>query len=252
MSSGAAQPPAAGRRPGRWRRNDPALYDDLAGSWQDPVGPLAPLQWLAAARARLLPPAAQPQVSLLVDLGCGGGGFAPHAQALGYRHVGVDLVSSALRVARDRGMAGAVADVAALPLPDRCADVVCAGEILEHVTDLPAVVAQACRILRPGGLLVVDTLAATALSRLLAIHLAERLPRVPSGVHDPALLVDRVALRRLCAAHGVSLTMRGLRPTAGSLLRWWTGRAGRPGAPAGAMVPTWSTAVLVQAWGVKR
>jgi 2-polyprenyl-6-hydroxyphenyl methylase/3-demethylubiquinone-9 3-methyltransferase len=29
--------------------------------------------------------------------------------------------------------------------------VVAAGEILEHVTDLPATVAELCRVLRPAG-----------------------------------------------------------------------------------------------------
>ena len=34
-----------------------------------------------------------------------------------------------------------------------------AGEILEHVPDLRAAVAEACRVLRPGGTLVLDTIA---------------------------------------------------------------------------------------------
>ena len=70
-------------------------------------------------------------------------------------------------------------DVTAVPLADGCADVVVAGEILEHVTDLAGASREACRLLRPGGLLVIDTLAATALARLVAVRLAERLPGAP-------------------------------------------------------------------------
>ncbi len=117
------------------------------------------------------------------------------------------------------------ADVTAVPLADGCADVVAAGEILEHVTDLPAAVAEACRLLRPGGLLVIDTLAATALARFVAVRLAERVPGgPPPGIHDPALLVDRGVLRRECARHGVPLRLRGIRPSLVDLARWLAGR----------------------------
>ena len=90
-----------------------------------------------------------------------------------------------------------------MPLADGCADVVTAGEILEHVTDVRTAVGEACRLLRPGGLLVIDTLAATAVGRFLAVTLAERLPGgPPRGIHDPALFVDRSMLVRTCAEHG--------------------------------------------------
>ncbi len=48
------------------------------------------------------------------------------------------------------------------PFADGCADVVTAGELLEHVVDPRRVLAEACRLLRPGGLLVLDTINATA------------------------------------------------------------------------------------------
>jgi 2-polyprenyl-6-hydroxyphenyl methylase/3-demethylubiquinone-9 3-methyltransferase len=83
-------------------RNDVRQYDDLVGEWWRPAGRFAMLHWIAAARARLIPPARRPG-AVLVDLGCGGGLLAPHVAALGYRHVGVDLVASALKQARDRG-----------------------------------------------------------------------------------------------------------------------------------------------------
>ena len=51
--------------------------------------------------------------------------------------------------------------VLAVPLADGCADVVVAGEILEHVEDDVAVLAECARLLRPGGTLVIDALAAT-------------------------------------------------------------------------------------------
>lgn len=227
-------------------RNDPRQYDDLAEEWWKPRGAFAMLHWIAAARASLVPPADRPG-AVLVDIGCGGGLLAPYAAALGYVHLGVDVTASALQVAAGHGVVPARADAAALPLADGSCDVVCAGEILEHVTDPDTVVAEACRVLRPGGTLVVDTIAATRLARLVVVDLAERVPGgAPRGLHDPALLVDRAALRRACASHGVPVTLTGLRPSASQLAGWLAGRRERV-----RMVPTWTTAVLFQAYGRK-
>jgi 2-polyprenyl-6-hydroxyphenyl methylase/3-demethylubiquinone-9 3-methyltransferase len=225
-------------------RNDPAQYDELAEHWWRPRGPFAMLHWLAAARGALVPP--PPRVgAVLVDLGCGAGLLAPHV--MGYRHIGVDVTASALAQAAAHGVTVLRADVTAVPLVDGCADVVTAGEILEHVPDLPAVVREACRLLRPGGLLVIDTLAATALCRFVAVTLAERVPGgPPRGIHDPALFVDRAALVRECARHGVGLRLRGIRPSVRGLLRWLAGRA--ESVP---MVPVPTTAVLFQAVGTR-
>jgi len=231
------------------KRNDPAQYDDLAAQWWDPRGAFVMLHWLAAARGALVPPATGETAAgdaVLVDLGCGAGLLAPHVAGKGYRHVGVDITASALAQARGHGVAPVRGSVTQVPLRDGCADVVVAGEILEHVTDLPAAVAEACRLLRPGGLLVIDTIAATALARLVAIRLAERLPAVPKGIHDPDLLVDRAVLVRECARHGVALTLRGIAPSVPDLTRWLVRRVDTVRM---ASVPT--TAILFQAVGRK-
>jgi 2-polyprenyl-6-hydroxyphenyl methylase/3-demethylubiquinone-9 3-methyltransferase len=223
-------------------RNDPAQYDELACHWWEPRGAFAMLHWLAAARGALIPPPPRPG-AVLVDLGCGAGLLAPHVH--GYRHVGVDVTASALELAALRGVVPVRADVTAVPLRDGCADVVAAGEILEHVADLPAAVREACRLLRPGGLLVIDTIAATPLARFVAVTLAERVPGgAPPGIHDPALFVDRTVLLHECARHGVALRLRGIRPSAPGLVRWLARRADTV-----AMLPVRTTAVLFQAVG---
>ena len=227
-------------------RNDIRQYEELAGEWWRAGGAFEGLRWIAAARAALIPPARHPG-AVLVDLGCGGGLLAPHARALGYRHVGVDLVTAGLVEARRVGVTPVRADVRSVPLADACCDVVSAGEILEHVDRPSTVVREAVRILRPGGLLVIDTINQTALARLVAVRLVEAVGGPPlRGLHDPALLVPRRQLVDDCARAGLNLQVRGLRPGFGQLLRWLvTGRG------AVTMVPTWSTAVLYQAWGTK-
>jgi 2-polyprenyl-6-hydroxyphenyl methylase/3-demethylubiquinone-9 3-methyltransferase len=227
-------------------RNDVRQYDELAGEWWRPGGAFAMLHWIAKARGALIPPARR-EGAVLVDVGCGAGLLAPHVEGLGYRHVGVDLAASALAQAAAHGVAVVRGDATALPLPDRCADVVSAGELFEHVTDVRAAVREACRVLRPGGVLVADTLNATWRARFLAVTLGERLPGLaPPGIHDPSLFVRPALLVAEAASHGVSLQVRGVKPATGSMLRWLLTRRGEV-----PIVPSRSAAILYQAWGVR-
>lgn len=227
-------------------RNDVRQYDDLAGEWWRPGGAFAMLHWLAKARAALIPPARR-DGAVLVDVGCGAGLLAPHVAGRGYRHVGVDLATSALTQAAAHGVEVVRGDAAGLPLADGCADVVSAGELLEHVPDLPAAVREACRVLRPGGMLVADTLNATGTARLVAVTVGERIPGgAPPGIHDPALFVPPARLVAEAARHGVALRVRGVRPAVAGMLRWLVTRRGEV-----PIVPTASTAVLYQAWGIR-
>jgi 2-polyprenyl-6-hydroxyphenyl methylase/3-demethylubiquinone-9 3-methyltransferase len=199
-------------------RNDIRQYDDLAGEWWREEGAFAALHWLAAARAALIPPAEHP-ADVLVDVGCGGGLLARHVT--GYAHVGVDLTMSALGVARGHGALAVRADVHRIPLADASAAVVVAGEILEHVPDVPAVVAEVCRVLRPGGTVVIDTIADTAAARFALVTVAERLPGgPPPRIHDPSLFVAPRRLQGEFARHGVELSVRGLRPSVVDYVRF--------------------------------
>jgi 2-polyprenyl-6-hydroxyphenyl methylase/3-demethylubiquinone-9 3-methyltransferase len=206
------------------RRNDLAQYDELADQWWEPSGGFAMLHWLAAARADHIPPAAEPG-AVLVDLACGGGLMAPHVARLGYRHVGVDLGLAGLETAREHGVLPVRGSVLEVPLADGCTDVVVAGEVLEHVEDDVAVLAECARLLRPGGTLLVDAIANTRLAGWIAVDLFERLPGgPPPGLHDPALFVDR---RRLLAAAdrlGLDLRLVGLRPSLRDMVAWRRGR----------------------------
>jgi len=224
-------------------RNDLQQYDDLHDQWWQPRGAFAMLHWIAAARMRHVPPGP----GRLLDVACGGGVMAPLVRQAGYAHVGVDLGVPALREARRHGVAVARADAVQLPFPDEVFDVVVAGEVLEHVPDPHRLVAEACRVLRPGGRLVLDTIADTWWGRFSSVTVAERLPAgPPPRLHDPDLFVDRRALVAAAARHGVDLELVGLRPSALDYLRWLAGRR-----PDVRMLPTRSTAGLFQAVGTK-
>lgn len=227
-------------------RNDLGQYDDLAGEWWDPDGEFAALHWLAEARAKLVPPAPGGERPRLLDIGCGGGLLAPHVH--GYHHVGVDLTASALAIAAEHGVDEThVADAAALPFDDASFDVVVAGEVLEHVTDLEGTVREATRVLRPGGTLVTDTINRTFFARLSLVWIGERLRGGPPlGCHDHKLFVPPKHLQALCARGGVDLRVSGLQPHPLQYVQYLARRRTRV-----EMVPTRSLAAVYQGVGVK-
>lgn len=227
-------------------RNDPAQYDDLAEHWWAPRGAFAMLHWIARARAALVPSATR-SGSVLLDVACGGGLLSPYLAGSGHRHIGLDLSSTALRQAAQHGVTGVRGNALALPFADASADVVVAGEVLEHVPGLPAVLAELVRVLRPGGTLVLDTIADTRWGRFSAVTVGERIPGgPPPRLHDPHLFVDRAQLVAECARLGVVLRLSGLRPAALDYLRWVLRRRSDV-----RMVPTRLTAGLFQGVGTK-
>jgi 2-polyprenyl-6-hydroxyphenyl methylase/3-demethylubiquinone-9 3-methyltransferase len=225
-------------------RNDPRQYDDLVGEWWRPEGEFAALHWIAEARGALVPPAPR-EGAILLDIACGGGLLAPHVE--GYTHVGLDVTASALALAEAHGVLPVQGDALALPFADGSADVVVAGEMLEHVPDTPSVVAELCRVLAPGGTIVIDTIADTAWARFSLVTIGERLPGgPPRGCHDPALFVDPRELQSLFARHGVRLRVRGLEPHPLQYARFVLRRRGRV-----RMRPTRSLAALYQGVGTR-
>lgn len=234
-------------REGGRPRNDPGQYDDLADEWWQPHGSLTMLSWLAASRAEHIPPA-EHSSAVLVDLACGGGLMAPHVKRLGYRHIGVDLNRPGLRTAGEHGLFPVQASVFAVPLADGCADVVVAGEILEHVEDDVAVLAECARLLRPGGVLVLDAIADTRIAPLVSIGIFERIPwGAPPGIHDPALFVNRKRLLAAADRLGVDLRLVGLRVSARDVVAWLRGRRSDV-----RMKPFFTSAILFAGYGTKR
>ncbi|GAA3617202.1 bifunctional 2-polyprenyl-6-hydroxyphenol methylase/3-demethylubiquinol 3-O-methyltransferase UbiG [Kineosporia mesophila] len=233
----------------RRARNDPAQYDDLTDEWWRPHGRFAALHWLARSRAGLIPDPPREGAPLL-DIACGAGLLQPHltGRLSGWAHTGIDLSLLSLRQARVRGVRVLAADATRLPFADHTFECVVAGEVLEHLTDLPAAVAEISRVLAPGGTLVVDTLNDTLLCRVALVRIAERLPGgPPPGIHDPDLLVPPERLGELLARHGVRLRPpTGLRPAVGEYLAWLTRRRDDV-----TMLPTRSVATVYQATAIK-
>ena len=93
-----------------------------------------------------------PGDGLCLDLGCGGGLYFGVLAATGRTVVGLDRSADQLRVARGRSRLIVQGDAAALPFADGTFPTVTAMWISTDVDDFAAVLAEAARVLTPGGL----------------------------------------------------------------------------------------------------
>lgn len=96
-----------------------------------------------------------------VDLGCGRGEWLELLKEFGFDAQGVDLDDGMLAVCRDIGLKVQTCDAVEFlkGLPDGSQVVVSGFHIAEHMAfaDLQALVQEACRVLKPAGLLILET-----------------------------------------------------------------------------------------------
>ena len=187
---------------------DPAdleRFERLGSSWWDPRGPMKPLHQINPLRLRYViehlartgdRPAPLENLSVL-DIGCGGGLFSEALAGEGARVTGIDPSEGVIGVAQAHaGKSGLVIDYRAQTAESHAEsgaqyDVVCAMEVVEHVVEMPAFVATACRMVRPGGWFFTATLNRTLKSFALAIVGAEYVLR---WVPQDAAVAERMAI----------------------------------------------------------
>jgi SAM-dependent methyltransferase len=93
---------------------------------------------------------------IVVDIGCGPGNLYANLSGTPKLLIGVDVARGALEMAQQIGYTPLLADAHNLPLISGFADIVAVNATLHHCQDMPKVLAEAARLVRPGGILVVD------------------------------------------------------------------------------------------------
>ena len=214
--------------------SDLERFERLGATWWDPRGPMRPLHQINPLRLRygldqLARQADGPRglegLSLL-DIGCGGGLFSEALAENGARVTGIDPSEGVIGVARTHaGESGLEIDyradtAEALAATGAQFDIVCAMEVVEHVVDMPAFVATACSMVKPGGWFFTATLNRTLKSFALAIVGAEYVLRwVPKGTHQwekfvtPAELEDAIEDGGLTVEGRTGIVFQPLRNT---------------------------------------
>jgi SAM-dependent methyltransferase len=99
----------------------------------------------------------QLSVYRVLDVGCGSGGLLSYlAKRAAVIPIGVDMFLHTLSFCRRRGIdALGAADARALPFGSDRFDFVIAQDVVEHVPDDSAVLAELCRVCAPGGLVLI-------------------------------------------------------------------------------------------------
>jgi SAM-dependent methyltransferase len=94
----------------------------------------------------------------LLDAGCGAGEYVVALEQYGYDVRGIEYLGEKVaqwQAAHPGDPRVQQGDLARLPFPDAAFDAVLVNEVLEHVPDERAVLAELRRVLRPGGVLLV-------------------------------------------------------------------------------------------------
>ena len=203
------------------RPGEAAHFGKLATEWWDPKGSSAMLHRLGPVRLAFLrdaidrhwgadPESLKPLAGKrALDVGCGAGLLAEPLARLGAEVTGVDAAAETVAAARGHAAGAGLAidyrqgELAGMELGTF--DLVTAMEVIEHVADKLAFVAQLAAHLAPDGLLVISTPNRTPQSQLLMVGLAEAIGAIPRGTHDWDDFVTPDELRDLLAAAGLEM-----------------------------------------------
>ncbi len=206
------------------RPEEAEFFSGLARDWWNPRGKMASLHQVNPVRLEFLRGAIdahwdgnRDSVRPLagksaLDIGCGAGLLCEPLARLGADVTGVDASVENVSVAAAhaegvglniRYMAGEVAG-----LDIGTFDLVTCVEVIEHVADKTAFLADVAARLDVGGLLVMSTPNRTVQSRLLLVGAAEAIGYVPRGTHHWSDFVTPEELEAMLAKVGLELTDR--------------------------------------------
>ncbi|MFT3820414.1 MAG: class I SAM-dependent methyltransferase [Rubrivivax sp.] len=177
------------------------LWGAHAGDWAD-------IQEGQFRRAydEVLDRLALPRGARLCDAGCGAGLAASLAAGRGLQVCGVDAAEALLAIARQRVPDADLrhGDLEELPFADASVDAVTGFNAFQYAADAVAALAEARRIARPGGCVVVMTWGSPEgmEAASLVAALKPLLPAPPPGAPGPFALSDPEALRALVSAAG--------------------------------------------------
>lgn len=93
----------------------------------------------------------------LLDVGFGNGGFLKLATEMGWQAEGIDFDPKAVALAKSRGLNVRCASAADLSAQHEQFDIITLSHVIEHVPDPIALLEDLYRLLKPGGILWLET-----------------------------------------------------------------------------------------------
>ncbi len=165
-----------------------------------------------------------PQGKSVLEVGCGGGFLCEEMARLGFDVTGIDPSGRSIQAAAGHAKTSGL-DIRyekgigeAIPYPDHSFDVVFCCDVLEHVRDVPKVISQISRVLKPGGYFCYDTFNRTLLSKWVAINISQNWKRwafAPPGLHVWEMFLKPEELQKILASNNLAFCEHvGLMPNA--------------------------------------
>jgi len=171
-----------------------------------------------------------PEGKTALEVGCGGGILCEEIARIGFNTFGIDpshqSIKTALRHSNESGLNinYAIGTGEALIFQDNTFDIVFCCDVLEHVRDLPKVISEISRVLKPGGVFLYDTFNRTFLSKLVAIKVMQDWKRwaiLPQHLHEWKMFIKPSEIKWLLARnHFAWKEHRGIMPDI-SVFRIW-------------------------------
>jgi 2-polyprenyl-6-hydroxyphenyl methylase / 3-demethylubiquinone-9 3-methyltransferase len=197
-----------------------AHFGNLAAEWWSPNGGSKMLHKLNPIRLKFVRDAIDDQwgerkrefkplrYMKALDVGCGAGLLSEPLARMGASVVAIDAAPENVAVARQHAESQGlpikymVMDVGSLH--DKF-DLICAMEVIEHVTNVATFFHALCKNLADNGLLIVSTPNRTAISKLAMITIGEGLGAIPKGTHDWGKFLTPDELIELAEGCGLKL-----------------------------------------------
>lgn len=188
-------------------RRDLHIFGAAELKWWDPSGPMAGLHLLNPIRSEYFRGMLEKaRARCVLELGCGGGILTSSLEDGRWKLIAQDILQEPLVAALPHLKHASLVrcPAARLPFRENSFDAVLSSDLLEHVNDVGAVVAESTRVLRPGGLFLYETVNRTWLSFLVGKVLLEwALRYVPVGTHRFRDFIRPEELHSLMNEHGL-------------------------------------------------
>ncbi len=153
-----------------------------------------------------------PQGKTALEVGSGGGILTEEICRMGFTTTGIDPAEGSVITATNHAKASGLnikyekGSGEHLPYADHSFDCVFCCDVLEHVQDLPKVVSEISRVLKPGGVFFYDTLNRTFISKLVAIKIWQEWKRwafMPPNLHVWHMFIKPEEMKELLQKNGL-------------------------------------------------
>jgi len=210
-------------------RIDNAVYNVQSDQWWQPESPwyqmivtFDPARVGYAKKILFERLKIDPKATAALEVGSGGGFMTEEMARMGFATTGVDPSERSVRVAADHARASGL-DIRygtgvgeSLPFEDRAFGAVFCCDVLEHVRDLPKVISEISRVLKPGGVFYYNILNRTWASLLGAIKVGQVWKRwafFPPNLHVWRMFIKPREMKSLLRQNGLEWKEhRGMMP----------------------------------------